>query len=322
LRGRVARNGSAFSKARCPALRAPGRAQPAGRSIPGDTRTGRICPGGRRRPFDGPGAVGGSDPGRRIWADGRGGRRFSAFKSGFIGTDLARRDRNRADRPRTGRKRISGFLIGRARGGMGLNTSALAQTSRRDADALVRKPPAGHHFSFIEGRAREPGGRCGSRSASTSAKTGGPDRRLYGHRPGRDALLKFGTPEDRLDIRLLGLHCDIAETPGFGSAQGDPGDLAVLELVLVDDRHRVRSTRIVTSVVAIVKVIVDENAGVVIPAERTPAAVVIAPVPIYPGRTPGLMRNPVPAQAEPPTPAAVMVNGPTPRFRGDPGPTA
>lgn len=74
--------------------------------------------------------------------------------------------------------------------------------------------------------------------------------------------------------------------------------------------------------VAIVKVIVDENAGVVIPAERTPAAVVIAPVPIYPGRTPGLMRNPVPAQAEPPTPAAVMVNGPTPRFRGDPGPTA
>jgi hypothetical protein len=74
--------------------------------------------------------------------------------------------------------------------------------------------------------------------------------------------------------------------------------------------------------ISIVEVIVDENAGIVVPAERAPTAVVMAPIPMHPGRAPGMMGNPVPAKAEPPTPAAVVVNGPAPRLGGDPGPAA
>jgi hypothetical protein len=134
--------------------------------------------------------------------------------------------------------------------------------------------------------------------------------------------MQLGAPEERLDVGLLGLHRDIAEPPGFSAAQGDLRNVTVLKLILVDDCHGVRTAGIMASMVAIIEIVVDENTGVVIPAQWTPAAVIISPVPMDPSRAPGAMRYPIPAQAEPPAPAAVMVDGPAPRLRGDPGPTA
>lgn len=78
-------------------------------------------------------------------------------------------------------------------------------------------------------------------------------------------------------------------------AQGDVRNMTVLKLALVDDRHRVRPAGIMASMVAVVEVIVIEDTRVVVPAEGAPAAVVIAPVPMHPGRTPGMMGNPIPA---------------------------
>src|SRR4030065_698645 len=76
------------------------------------------------------------------------------------------------------------------------------------------------------------------------------------------------------------------------------------------------------AVVTIVEAVVDKDTGVDVPAEGTPAAVVIPPVPVHPGRAPGMMGHPIPAQAEPPTPPAVMIDGPAPGLIGDPGPAA
>jgi hypothetical protein len=85
-------------------------------------------------------------------------------------------------------------------------------------------------------------------------------------------------------------------------------DIAVPELVSVDHREGVGVTGVVVSVVAIIEVIVPDDTRVVVPAERAPAAVVIAPVPVHPGRPPSIMGDPIPAKAEPPAPASVMVN--------------
>jgi hypothetical protein len=111
-----------------------------------------------------------------------------------------------------------------------------------------------------------------------------------------------------LDIRLLGLHRYILDPGGFGTAQSNIMDIAILELVSVDDRQGMGVTGVIVSVVAIIEVIVPDNTGVVVPAERAPAAVVIAPVPVHPGRTPVILGDPIPTQAEPPAPAAVMVD--------------
>src|SRR4030043_31343 len=74
--------------------------------------------------------------------------------------------------------------------------------------------------------------------------------------------------------------------------------------------------------VTIVEAVVDKDTGVVVPAEGTPAVVVITPVPVHPGWAPGTMGHPIPAQAEPPTPPAIMIDGPAPGLIGDPGPAA
>src|SRR4030043_2300076 len=74
--------------------------------------------------------------------------------------------------------------------------------------------------------------------------------------------------------------------------------------------------------VTIVEAVVYKDTRVVVPAEGTPAVVVITPVPVHPGRAPGTMGHPIPAQAEPPTPATVMIDGPAPGLIGDPGPAA
>jgi len=98
--------------------------------------------------------------------------------------------------------------------------------------------------------------------------------------------------------------------------------MAVLELIPVNDRKGMGAAGVMSAVISIVEVIVDEDTGVVIPAERAPAAVILTPIPMHPGRAPGIMGDPVPAQAEPPAPAAVMINRPAPGLIRNPGPAA
>jgi len=69
-----------------------------------------------------------------------------------------------------------------------------------------------------------------------------------------------------------------------------------------------------------IKIVVDDDHRISIIAQRTPADIIVTPVPMNPSRTPNSMRNPVPTQAQPPVPSAVVVNSPSPRLVGNPIP--
>ena len=114
----------------------------------------------------------------------------------------------------------------------------------------------------------------------------------------------------------------IAEPGRLGPAQGDIGDMPVLELILVDDRQGTGSGRVVRPVPAVIEVVIDDDHRPVVPAQGRPAAVVIAPIPVHPAGAPVTLGDPVPAQAQSPVPAPVVIGAPAPRLIGDPAPAA
>jgi hypothetical protein len=134
--------------------------------------------------------------------------------------------------------------------------------------------------------------------------------------------LQPGAPEGRPDVGLPGLQSEIAEAGSFDPAQRDARDVTVLELVSVHHRQGVGTARVAAAVVAVIEIVVDDDHRVVVPAQRSPAAIVMTPVPMHPGGTPGIVGDPVPAETQPPVPAAVVVGAPAPRLVGDPGPAA
>jgi hypothetical protein len=78
--------------------------------------------------------------------------------------------------------------------------------------------------------------------------------------------------------------------------------------------------RIIAAVVMSVKIVVDDDHRISVITQRAPAHIIVPPVPMNPGRAPNAMRYPVPAQAQPPVPSAIVVNTPSPRFVGNPCP--
>jgi hypothetical protein len=73
----------------------------------------------------------------------------------------------------------------------------------------------------------------------------------------------------------------------------------------------------------IIENVVDDDRRIIVVGQRAPADIIIVPVPVDPSRTPGpiMMRNPIPAEAESPAPAAVVGRTPAPGLRGNPRPT-
>ena len=74
--------------------------------------------------------------------------------------------------------------------------------------------------------------------------------------------------------------------------------------------------------IAIIEIIVDDDDRPIVPAQRTPADIIMPPIPVDPGGTPMAGGNPVPAQAESPVPPSIMINTPAPGLIRDPGPAA
>jgi hypothetical protein len=143
-----------------------------------------------------------------------------------------------------------------------------------------------------------------------------------------DAALGGGdTPQTRtadggLDIRLPSFQANPAQPGGLGTVQGHVGDMPVLELTPMDNGQGAVVGGKMRAVVAVIKVVVVDHDGVIVPAERTPAEIIVAMVPMDPGRPPGMMGNPVPAQTQSPVPPAIVVDGPAPALIGNPGPAA
>jgi len=89
----------------------------------------------------------------------------------------------------------------------------------------------------------------------------------------------------------------------------------------MDDGQGAGMEWVVTIIMVPVEAVVDNNHRVAIIAKRTPADVIVPPVPMDPRWTPVTSGNPVPSETDTPMPSAVMVDTPTPRFVGDPIPT-
>jgi hypothetical protein len=70
----------------------------------------------------------------------------------------------------------------------------------------------------------------------------------------------------------------------------------------------------------VVEIVVDDDDGPVVPAERAPADITLVVPPVDPGGAPVMMGDPVPAEADPPMPPSVVVDGPAPRFERYPIP--
>jgi len=139
------------------------------------------------------------------------------------------------------------------------------------------------------------------------------------HRSGVDGIVPA---KNRPDVRLRSLELYSAEAFDRRLAQGGLPQPRRLKLVPVDDDQASRVSREIIAIVAIIETVVDENGRPVVVAESAPTVVVISMVPMDPSRTPApmLVGNPVPAEAEPPAPTAVMIGTPTPRLVRNPGP--
>ena len=88
------------------------------------------------------------------------------------------------------------------------------------------------------------------------------------------------------------------------------------------DSQRPGPAGIIRAVVTVIEVVVEDDHGPVVPAQRTPADIIISRVPVDPRGSPVGLRNPVPAQAQSPVPAAVMISAPAPGLIGNPVPAA
>jgi hypothetical protein len=95
-----------------------------------------------------------------------------------------------------------------------------------------------------------------------------------------------------------------------------------LKLISAHDGQGAVASRGIESRITVIKMVVDDDDRTIVPAERAPADIVISIIPMHPGRAPGAVGNPVPAQTEPPLPASVVIYAPAPGLIRNPGPTA
>ena len=93
-----------------------------------------------------------------------------------------------------------------------------------------------------------------------------------------------------------------------------------MKLVSLNHDQSSRVYRIISLIVSLINIIIDNDHRPVIVAKRTPGNIIGIIIPVNPGRSPANCGNPVPAKAEPPVPPPVMVNGPAPGFSRNPGP--
>src|SRR5665647_293352 len=97
-------------------------------------------------------------------------------------------------------------------------------------------------------------------------------------------------------------------------------DVVGLQMVATDDGHGPIVGGEIAVVVSVIEAVVEEVAGPVVPSERAPADVVPVGPPMHPGRAPMGLGDPVPAEAEAPIPAAVVISRPAPGLGGNPVP--
>jgi len=91
--------------------------------------------------------------------------------------------------------------------------------------------------------------------------------------------------------------------------------------MLVDNGQGPRMEWIIPIVIAPIKMVIDDDHRVAVVAERTPSDIIIATIPMNPGWPPIPSGYPVPAKAPSPMPTSVVINTPSPRLIGDPGPS-
>jgi hypothetical protein len=91
------------------------------------------------------------------------------------------------------------------------------------------------------------------------------------------------------------LESNLPEPGGLNTAQRRVGDPVRLELAFVDNGQGPGIGRIMTPMIAVVKIVVPDDDGMVVPAERTPADMIISMIPMNPGRPPMIGGDPVPA---------------------------
>jgi hypothetical protein len=118
------------------------------------------------------------------------------------------------------------------------------------------------------------------------------------------------------------LKSNFPEPAGLDTAKRRAGDPGRLELAFMDNGPGPGIGGIMGPMVAVIKIVIDDDDGTVVPAERTPADIIISIIPMDPGRSPMIGGDPVPAQSQPPVPSPVMISAPTPRLVRDPVPAA
>jgi len=91
------------------------------------------------------------------------------------------------------------------------------------------------------------------------------------------------------------LESNLPEPGGLHTAKRRFGDPGRLELAFADNSPGPGIGRIMTPMIAVVKIIVMDDDGTVVPAERTPADMIISMIPLDPGRSPMIGGDPVPA---------------------------
>lgn len=116
------------------------------------------------------------------------------------------------------------------------------------------------------------------------------------------------------DVRLPRPEVDCAERGDPVGSQGVPVNAGGLELRPVDDGQSPGVDGISPAVIPAVEVVVNDDDRVVVVAQGRPGHVMGIPVPVDPGRTPIPGGNPVPSETQPPVPAAVAIDAPTPRL--------
>ncbi len=91
------------------------------------------------------------------------------------------------------------------------------------------------------------------------------------------------------------MESHLPEPGGFNTAKRCIGDPGRLELAFADNSPGPGIRRIMIPMIAVVKIIVMDDDGTVVPAERAPADMIISMIPVNPSRSPMIGGDPVPA---------------------------
>jgi hypothetical protein len=104
--------------------------------------------------------------------------------------------------------------------------------------------------------------------------------------------------------------------------EGHTGDFMRLQLVFADNGQGPGVGGVMGPIIPVVKIIVGEDHGTVIPAQRAPADIIIVVIPVDPTGPPVISGNPVPAHSHSPMPSPIVASHPTPGLISDPVPAA